>query len=474
MGAAIAPASGLEGIDLQGLNRDEAEAIYEQGKEAVVWALLQLAALLKSNGKPSPSTPSAHIPPYQKNNASTKRRKAPGRKGGHKGTHRARPQHIDRTVEHTLERCPACGGPVAPPSEKRRRVIEDIPETQPEAVEHLIPRCYCKTCRKLVEPVVPEALPKAEIGHRTHVLSAWFHYGLGQTLSQITRILDACFQQPITQAGLVAAWHRLAEILHPWYEQLAEEATKSATLHADETGYRVNGQTHWLWCFTNGDLTYYQIDPSRGEEGLRRFFLEAYQGVLITDFWSAYHTIAGGKRQLCLVHLLRELEKVDQRNRAPAWSAFRDRLKRLLKDAIRLSKRKGLSAEEFASKRQRLDLRLKELIETGFRDADAQRLVKRLRKYRHDLFTFLDEPGVPFDNNHAEREIRPAVLMRKNSFHNMSQAGALTHSILMTLFRTLQRRGYNPVDTLVEALQAYVTTGKLPPLPAAPSANAPP
>jgi len=75
------------------------------------------------------------------------------------------------------------------------------------------------------------------------------------------------------------------------------------------------------------------------------------------------------------------------------------------------------------------------------------------------------EPDVPFDNNHAEREVRPAVLMRKNSFQNMSEAGALTHSILMTVFRTLKRRGHNPVDTLVEALREYVATGALPPLP---------
>ncbi len=38
---------------------------------------------------------------------------------------------------------------------------------------------------------------------------------------------------------------------------------------------RVNGQTHWLWCFTKGTLTYYQIDRSRGHEGLQHFFHEA-------------------------------------------------------------------------------------------------------------------------------------------------------------------------------------------------------
>ncbi|MCA9443708.1 MAG: transposase [Candidatus Omnitrophica bacterium] len=214
-------------------------------------------------------------------------------------------------------------------------------------------------------------------------------------------------------------------------------------------------------------VTYYHIDDSRGEKALREFFLESYDGVLITDFWGAYNRIAVRKRQLCLVHLLRELDKVDLRNGNEDWIDFRNLLKRLLKDAIRLSKRDDLSEEAFASKRERLDLRLKGLIDGKRRDPDAKRLIKRLKKHRHDLFTFLDEPDVPFDNNHAEREIRPAVLMRKNSFHNMSDEGALVHSIMMTVFRTLKRKGLNPVDTLVDALREYVSTGRLPPLPKA-------
>ena len=81
------------------------------------------------------------------------------------------------------------------------------------------------------------------------------------------------------------------------------------------------------------------------------------------------------------------------------------------------------------------------------------------------MFTFLDLPYVPFENNFAEREIRPAVIMRKNSYCNRSDKGADTQAILMTVFRTLKQRGLNPVDTTVQALREYNLTGKLPPLP---------
>ncbi len=97
-------------------------------------------------------------------------------------------------------------------------------------------------------------------------------------------------------------------------------------------------------------------------------------------------------------------------------------------------------------------------------DPDAWRLFKRVRSYRHGLFTFLDEEGVAPDNNHAEREIRPAVLMRKNSFHNMSPGGAHTQAILMTIYRTLLRGGLHPLDVLTHTLRSYVSKGSLPPL----------
>ena len=119
----------------------------------------------------------------------------------------------------------------------------------------------------------------------------------------------------------------------------------------------------------------------------------------------------------------------------------------------------------YASRRQRLADRLQALIDTDWQDANAKRLVKRLRRHQDDLFTFLDQQGVPFDNNTAEREIRPAVIVRKNSYGNRSDQGADTQAILMSIFRTLRKRGLHPITTVAQALATYNQTGQLPPLP---------
>jgi len=59
-----------------------------------------------------------------------------------------------------------------------------------------------------------------------------------------------------------------------------------------------------------------------------------------------------------------------------------------------------------------------------------------------------------------------AVMIRKNSYCNHSDRGALTQSVLMTIFRTLKVRKLQPLDTILKALADYSRTRKLPPLPA--------
>jgi len=454
------------------LTEEQAREIFRQGEEAVVFALLSLAQRLAEQ-QPSaapvvtPTTPSAMVPSFLKPGAAG-RRKRPGRKAGHPGARRPTPERVDRQVDHRLEHCPTCQGPLTRTQQTRTRITEDIPEQiTPVVSEHTIHRDWCPRCQKAVEPVVTAALPGATVGNRTVVLSAWLHYGLGNTLSQIVAVFNHHLTLKLTPGGLVQMWYRLQAILFAWYLEIQAEALGSAVLHGDETGWRVNGKTHWLWCFTTTDLTYFMIDRSRGSPALAKFFQEEFAGTLVTDFWGAYNAVACARRQTCLVHLLRDLMTVERSQRpGPNWPAFAKKLRRLFGDAIRLKKREGVPAAEYASRRARLTVRLDELIATTWDDPQAKRLIKRLRRHRDDLLTFLDHADVPFDNNHAERAIRPAVMIRKNSYGNRSERGADAQAVLMSVSRTLQQRGHAPLKTVVEALNTYLATGKLPPLPA--------
>lgn len=454
------------------LTREEAQRIFALGREAVIFALLEQSKMLREQlsampADVTPATPSGQTPPYQKP-PPKKRPRKPGRRKGTRGRRRPTPPEFDQSREHRAEVCPDCGGGLNRCRETRERFTEDIPEDlKPTVTRHVIHRDWCPNCKKHVEGKVPDALPKAQLGHRTLVLSAWLHYALGNTTSQIVEVFNHHLRLKLSVTGLLSMWHRLAEVLRPWYEQIREEASNSAVLHADESGWRVGGHTHWLWCFCTPDLTFYSIDRSRGSPALKKIFRREFAGTLVSDFWGAYNAFVGSAAQKCLAHLLRELKHTEKyKSPGDDWPAFRKKLRRLIRDAIRLRKQHGeLSGETFAARRARIHARLASLIETDWRDKNARRLIKRLKRHKGELFTFLDQLEVPFDNNHAEREIRPAVVMRKNSYGNRSDRGAETQAILMSVFRTLKQRGHQPLDTLLNALATSLTTGTLPPLP---------
>jgi transposase len=451
------------------LTAEEAQAIYEQGPEAVVFALLQMAKMLaeqRRGAADSPSTPSGMTPVYQKPTTSP-RRKKPGAKNGHPGNRRAAPPVIHQQVVLRLQGCPICQSQVTPCHQTRTRIVEDIPENiNPVVTQYTIHRDWCPHCRQRVEPKVADALPGAQVGNHILVLSAWLHYGLGVTIDQILSVFNFHLHFKLTAGGLVQMWYRLQEILFGWYDEIRAQALNARVLHADETGWRVKGRSWWLWCFTTSALTYYLIDRCRGSPLLRKFFKREFRGILVSDFWGAYNAIRCMAKQKCIPHLLRDLLRVEKyEHPEPAWRPFAKKLRRLLRDAMRLSKHSERTAADYASKRQRLNERLQKLLDRPWPDRNARRLLKRLRRHQHELFTFLDHPEVPYDNNSAERGIRPAVIIRKNSYANRSEAGADMQAVLMSVFRTLKQRGHNPLKTIVHALHTYLLTDQLPKLP---------
>jgi transposase len=464
-----------------GLTEEQAREIYGLGEESVVFALLALAKMLAeqqaaaaATSHDTPSTPSGMKPPYQKPSASARGKRRPGRENGHPGSRREKPARIDRRAVHRAKVCPHCAGPLKRCAETRTRYTEDIPDNlQSEVTEHTIHRDWCPNCKKKVEPAVTEVMPNATLGNRALVLSAWMHYALGTTLSQIVDVFNFHLALKVTPGGLMQMWRRLARVLGPWYEAIQEQALDSGVLHADETGWRVNGKTHWLWCFATETLSFFMIDRSRGSPALLKMFTQEFDGTLVSDFWAPYNALACASRQKCLVHLLRDMEHVEKyKSPGPEWKVFAKKLRRLIMDAIRLRRRQDQHAPEaYASRRRCIAQRLQELIDTPWADTQARRLIKRLRRHQDELFTFLGQPGVPFDNNLAERSIRPAVILRKNSYGNRSPQGADTQSLLMSVFFTLKKRGHNPVAVIRHALTVYLETGQLPPLPENIAAN---
>lgn len=455
----------LDSVIENGFTEETAAALYEKGREAVIYVLLRVNPASKPENITDASTPSGMVAPYLK--PSKSRHRKPGQKQGHVGTHRQAPEKIDKTVELRAECCPYCGGTLKRRKVFRKRYVTDIPEVEPETTEYIVSRDWCPHCRKVVEPKVTEALPNCSVGLCTQVMSAWWHYELALPISKIMNLLTVQYNFEISQGGLFHQWCRIAEILSPWHTQIKAESQNAAFLHCDETGWRVNGKTWWLWSFTNPNSTYYTISKSRGQKVVRKFFNKGFSGVLVSDFWSAYNAVKGTQKQRCLVHLLRDIEKITEKEgKDTGWQLFAKPLKRLLRDGFRLKVQiDKLSPADYEHRRDLILDRFAKFIQQDWAHHDAKRLLKRLRRYKNEIFTFLNYKDVSADNNQAERSIRSAVIMRKNSFCNRSRKGARAQAVLMSIFKTLQQRNLSPTETIVNALKEYVRTGVLPPLP---------
>jgi transposase len=412
---------------------------------------------------PSLSTPSAMRPVYTKPPRSKRRRK-PGRKKGHPGVRRSVPAQIDRIVEHKLTECPTCHNPLGEPCGKHSQIVEDMPPVRPEVTKHVIYEYKCSPCGTKVAAPMTEALPRATLGLRLTLLSAFLHYALGMTTRNICTWLRTFCQFQVTPGGLVLNWQRLAEILIPVYEDLAHAARLSAVLNIDESRWRIAGRTAWIWCFTNATLAYYVLKPSRASPVVKKVLGSFFQGILITDFFGAYNRIQAFAKQKCVVHLLRELKQISLRNRSEEWKRFARRLKRLMHEALKLVIAKDkLGKRKYDNRVANLHIRLADIFEASYRDKDCNRLAKRLAKHSEELFVFLLHPDVPADNNHAERQIRYAVVMRKNSYGNRSKGGAQAQAILMSIFRTCRLRGIDPIEFMINSVAAAIRSGT--PLP---------
>lgn len=435
------------------MTRDEARAILEMNREDAIQVILILAGKAEKYDrlcdKPSPTTPSGMTPPYLK--PTRKKRKRPcGRKPGHKGVSRRRPETITAYKTHTLERRPDCQQSLQKPVRTYKRYIEDIPRVDPVVTEHTVHGYWCACCKKIVQPALTDALPNARLGLRLVVFTAWLHYVVGISVNNLVKMVSVFFNLHVSAGGLTQAWKALATLLEPQYNDIGQKVSTSAVLHADETGWRLNGKTHWLWCFTTKTLCYYLITRNRGAPVIKRFLGRLFKGILICDFWGAYNKTSALAKQRCFYHLFTELVKVDTYNHSVSWKSFRRKLSRLLRDAIRLSEKKHqINPACFLRLKNRLYCRLEQFLATPCQDKDAQRLTKRLNRHKQELFTFLEHEDVSPYNNHAEQQMRKPVLTRKVSQQNRSEDGAKTQAILMSLLRSAELQRINPVENLL-------------------------
>jgi transposase-like protein len=419
----------------------------------------------------SPQPPSARLPSFVKLNVPRRRRKKPGRKIGHEAALRPMPAKIDHhqhvslpTDRHKRVVCPHCQCRLTR-RRRHRRIVEDLVPSAVQVTCYHTESGYCPHCRKRIESQAPEQPPAANVPHGQLGINALTTGAILRVrhrlpFRQIAQLMKDMPGLSISAGGLVKQLKRLSRWLEDQYQDLIRQMRASPHVHVDETGWRIDGKNFWLWAFTDPTFTLYHVDESRGGKVPLKLLGKAFGGTVIADFYGAYDRLNGNK-QRCLTHLMRELKETGEQDQSFADTPLSRKLLRWCKEALRLKKRwSELANAQYEMKASRLEERLDAIVQIKSEHADAQRLGKRLVRYRAELTRFLWDPKLDGTNNAAERALRPAVIMRKITGGSRSTDGAAAWAKLASLLRTSDQRQLGVYHAAKKLVLDYWSSGR--------------
>jgi transposase len=391
----------------------------------------------------------------------------PGRKAGHAGAWRQPPpvQASDEHIEVRLTTCPHCGSGLEGSEQQAiEQTIVEVPQVPPRIIRLRTYRQSCPCCQQSVASSHPVQVSTAigaagtQLGARAIGIASSLNKQMGLPLRKTAQVMQRLLGVQVTPGGLSQTMQRAAHRLQPDYEQLQQQLQHSAALYSDETGWWVGEPGYWLWVLTNEQGTYYHITSSRSRDTARQLIGEHYGGVLVSDCLAIYDDL-NPLQHKCYAHHLKALSDTLQMPEAKG-SLYLLELRALLKTALVLKHiQSDIHPERACTLRHLLEQRIDQLLAPARGDPEhplslpEDKFRLRLLKQRDHLFTFLDHPQVEGTNNRAERQLRPAIVSRKISCGNKTQAGAETWQILASWAATCQQQDESFIVRVAEAMR---------------------
>ena len=399
-------------------------------------------------------------------NDGNKKGRGRGKKGRKGAGNKPKNKTITRIEKAYVSKCESCGKDLSNKAalcSSNTRTIEDIPESPivTEMIEVEQEKKYCSHCKTVTTARSELALGKSDIGLNVTVHTIYLWISMCLPYTRITTYYNTIFTLKYSTSGLSKQMIRVATIMGGVYKEILEDIRTSKILHADETGWRVEGKNWWLWVFGNYDSAFYSIDKSRGGDVVRRILGDTFAGVLVVDGWGAYVSIIC-EQQSCMAHLLRKIRKFHAAfPRLRSVCDFYLRFRKILKDGEGLqSKRKELEEGVFKRRLKKLHDRLDNLIQSKNPNEILGEIIKKVKKQRPRILTFVEHPYVPCHNNYGEYLIRIGVLKRKVSYGSKSAQGAQAYAVLLSIYTTCKLRKISFFEFMKVSLKHYIKTGR--------------
>ena len=390
------------------------------------------------------------------------------------------PREVIHDLPEDARHCPCCGEAYLPCGTEDATTVEWEVHIQRVVHKRMKYRsaCACQTPVLLTAPPPPKLLPKGllEVSAIANLVVNKFLHGqpINRQLHELALLCGVRF----APGTLVGVQDKVGVLLRPLYDALLLHLREADHWHADETRWMQYGdetkQRWWLWVFASSDAVAFVLDPSRSRVVPRRVFgLEEEEarhaaGIVSCDRWKSYQGLPGLLTAYCWAHVRRdftELAKGYPRLLGEWTRAWVERIGRLYHlNEQRLLYEPGTDAFRQADATLRAHVAaIARVRDEERRDPallhDARKALDSLARHWDGLTLFLDHPGVPLDNNEAERLLRMGVVGRKNFYGSGSlSSGALTESAYSVLL-TAAKHGLNPLTYLRAYLDACAANG---------------
>lgn len=407
---------------------------------------------LEAQKKPLPAFVKANVP---------ERPKQARKKRASEENHARRLETPTQIVEHRLECCPACQGRLSGVHLARRRQVVEVPPPPPvQVTEHQVFRGWCSFCRAWREAslnLAGQVLGQSRVGVGLASLVAHLRMVVRAPIRVIQAWMATVHRVHLSVGEISDLLRRVAAHGQATLQAVRQRIRASPVVQADETGWRENGQNGYVWfAGTPTGERYFEYHRSRAGAVINTLLGEDFGGVLGSDFYAAYNDTPGGQHQRCWAHLLRDLHALKADYAASLevviWAKAVKEVYLLAKDWLAQGRQRQAAYGEAVLLIRALGEQFAQA-----KGHPCQALAKRLLRHQDELFVFVRQPGVPADNNLAERSLRPLVIARKISGGTRSAQGSQTRMRLTSLFQTWQACGLNPLHECLHLLQSPFT-----------------
>lgn len=467
------------------MDRVEAEAIYDAGREAVVEVLLRMDAQIQAltervarqderiaqlerrlgrssrNSSQPPSSDSPSMPARRGKDSSGRGR---GAQRGHEGRGRdlLPACAVDEVIEYWPECC-GCShafaeGELVAVGEPARWQVEELPVMTVRVIEHRAQRVCCPACGAHTRATLPAEVARSAFGARLQAAITTLSVRNRISRRDVVELTEELFCARISVGAVDAILARASEALTEPHADLLEQLRGAPAVNMDETGWRTAGKRRALWGIFDRRYAYLHIAPDRHEDHAKGLLADT-KTIVTSDRWWAYAHLPLARRQLCWAHLRRDFTAHAEGLAAEkefgdhglqlcervfwAWEVFQSTSERReLKRTIRRLQRKYKPIIcGYASKRAR--------------NKRCRGMARNPLKAWPALWTFAAHDGVQPTNNHAERALRGAVIYRKLSLGSQSQSGEQRTARLLSAHTTCRLQGRSLFVYLTDALTAH-------------------